>query len=142
VIPCHNYGQYVEEAINSALRQVYPHVDVIVIDDGSTDRKTLSVLSGIRNERVSIHHQENQGLPAARNNGARLTRSDYIMFLDADDRLAPEAVALLILELEKNPDKAFAYPDQRFFGDQELVWACQVYNAYDLLWRNHPSVCS
>jgi len=142
IIPCYNYGIYVREAVDSALNQMYPHVDVIVVDDGSSDSQTLEVLAGIRHPRVRIHRQTNQGLSNARNNGAKLSDSDFLIFLDADDRLVPEAVAILLLELAAHPEAAYAYSYQRFFGDQELVWACQDYNAYDLLWRNHPSVCS
>ncbi|MGR0185173.1 glycosyltransferase [Azospirillum aestuarii] len=142
VIPCYNYGAYVAEAVRSVLDQTYPLVDVVVVDDGSTDPDTRAAVDALAGPRVRVHRQLNQGLSAARNNGAVLSDADYLMFLDADDRLAPVAVAALLAELEANPDRAFAYCHQRFFGDTELVWAPQPYNAYDLLWANHPSVCA
>ena len=143
VVPCFNYGEYVKEAVDSVLEQIYPRVNVVVVNDGSTDPNTLSILSlRSRYPRVTIHHQENQGLSAARITGRAFRILKYLLFLDADDRLTQEAIAILLLELDVHADRAFAYSYQRFFGDQEMVWACQSYNAYDLLWRNHPSVCS
>ena len=142
VIPCYNYGAYVAEAVQSVLDQTYPRVDVVVVDDGSTDPDTRAAVDALAGPRVRVHRQVNQGLSAARNNGAALSDADYLMFLDADDRLAPVAIAALLAEMEANPDRAFAYCHQRFFGDTELVWAPQPYNAYDLLWGNHPSVCA
>jgi glycosyltransferase involved in cell wall biosynthesis len=142
VIPCYNYGTYVEEAVSSVLAQTYPHCEIIVIDDGSTDPHTREVLDRIEHNRVRVIHQENQGLALARNRGASVANGEYLVFLDADDRLSETAIALLLFALLHHPEAAYAYPDQRFFGDCELVWETQDYNAYDLLWANHPSVCS
>jgi glycosyltransferase involved in cell wall biosynthesis len=81
-------------------------------------------------------------LPEARNTGARQTASDYLIFLDADDTLEPVAMTALVYALEKNRDAAFVYPFQHYFGDYDQVLMTQDYNAYDLLWANHPSVCA
>jgi glycosyltransferase involved in cell wall biosynthesis len=142
IIPCFNYGKYILDALISVLSQTYPHIEVLIIDDGSTDRETLEVLNGIRHERVRVIHQSNQGLAQSRNNGVAVAGGEYLLFLDADDRLERHCVAVLLYTLLRNPSGAYAYPDQRFFGDQELIWKPQAFNAYDLLWSNHPSVCS
>jgi glycosyltransferase involved in cell wall biosynthesis len=142
VIPCYNYGKYVWDAIGSVLAQTYPHVEVVVIDDGPTDPETIEILDRIRHPRVRVIRQFNQGLAQARNNGAAAANGEYLMFLDADDRLERHAVALLLYALQCNRAAAYAYPYQRLFGDQELVWATQSFNAFDLLWSNHPTVCA
>jgi glycosyltransferase involved in cell wall biosynthesis len=142
VIPTYNYGKCVLDAIGSVHAQTYPHIEVIVVDDESTDLETIAVLDAIRNPRVRVIRQLNQGLAQTRNNGAAAARGEYLMFLDCDDRLERHAVALLLYALQSNPSCAYAYPYQRFFGDQELVWEAQSFNAYDLLWSNHPTVCS
>ena len=142
VIPCHNYGKYVWDAVGSVLAQTYSHTEVIVIDDGSTDTETIEILDRIQHPRVRVIHQSNQGLAQSRNNGGAVARGEYLMFLDADDRLERHAVALLLYALQRSPSAGYAYSYQRFFGDQELVWATQLFNAFDLLWANHPSVCS
>jgi glycosyltransferase involved in cell wall biosynthesis/SAM-dependent methyltransferase len=142
VIATHNYGTCVGEAINSVLAQTYTHVEVIVVDDESTDPVTIEFLGSLRDPRVTVIRQTNQGLAQTRNNGAAAATGEYLMFLDCDDRLERHAIALLMYSLQENPADAYAYPYQRFFGDQELVWMTQSFNAYDLLWSNHPTVCS
>src|SRR5690349_15716190 len=89
IIRCYNQGHFLGEAIDSALRQTYPHVEIIVIDDGSTDN-TAEVVARYRGVR-SIR-QPNLGRCAAGNTGLGESRGEYLVFLDADDRLLPDAV--------------------------------------------------
>lgn len=92
IIPTHNCAPYLEEAIGSVLAQTYPHIEAVVVDDGSTD-PTGEVLARYRSEpRVRTFRQHNQGVGAARNTGMRLSRGKYLCFLDADDALAPDSV--------------------------------------------------
>jgi glycosyltransferase involved in cell wall biosynthesis len=142
VVASYNYGKCVRDAIGSVLAQTYPHVEVIVVDDESSDPDTIEVLDQIRHPRVTVIRQFNQGLAQTRNNGAAAASGDFLMFLDCDDRLERHAVALLLYALRQHPSLTYAYPYQRFFGNQELVWETQAFNAYDLLWSNHPTVCS
>jgi glycosyltransferase involved in cell wall biosynthesis len=83
VIPCYNYGRFLAQAINSALAQLYPPVEVIVVDDGSNDN-TADVARSF-GERVRYIHQENRGLSGARNTGIRAAVGEWIAVLDADD---------------------------------------------------------
>ena len=104
VIPCYNQGRFLRDAIDSALQQTYPSIEVIVVNDGSTDN-TASVIP----VNAAVHHleQRNRGAAVARNAGFRESRGDYIIFLDADDRLLPHAVATGIEWLAAHPDWAF-----------------------------------
>src|ERR1044072_8114477 len=106
IIPCYNQGRYLGEAIESALGQSYKNVEVIVVDDGSTDN-TLEVAS--RYERVESIRQDNRGLAEARNAGLRASRGEYIVFLDADDRLKENAIEAGVNSLESDPNYAFVY---------------------------------
>ena len=83
VIPTFNYGQYVGDAVKSALAQTYKNMEVIVVDDGSTD-DTRQRLQPYMN-RIRYVHQANRGLPAARNTGIRHARGQWVALLDADD---------------------------------------------------------
>jgi glycosyltransferase involved in cell wall biosynthesis len=141
VIRCFNSGPYIWDALSSVLTQSYAHVEIIIIDDGSVDSRTLEVLGSIRHERVRVIHQSNQGLAQTRNTGKALSRGEYVLFLDAGDRLERHAVAILLYALSKNPSVAYAYSHQRVFGDQTLISLAQHYNSYDLLWSN-PSAFS
>lgn len=91
VIPCFNGEMFVAQAIDSALAQTYPDVEVIVVDDGSTDGS----LDAIRafGPRISWRARPNAGACAARNDGLELARGEFVQFLDADDVLLPDAVA-------------------------------------------------
>ncbi len=142
IIPCYNYARLVVEATDSLRAQTYPNLEIIVVNDGSTDETTLQALAEVEKAGIQVVHQENAGLVAARHTGARHATGEMILFLDNDDLLDPDAVSLLVLALCNSPESAFAYPQQRFFGDQELVWEPQEYDAYDLMWGNHPTVCS
>src|SRR5438045_8737275 len=88
-IPCYNQAHLLPEAIESVLAQTYAHIEGIVVDDGSLDdtSQVANRYAGIRCIR-----QQNQGLSGARNTGLRESLGDFIMFLDADDRLTPNAV--------------------------------------------------
>jgi glycosyltransferase involved in cell wall biosynthesis len=89
IIPCYKQAHFLEESIESVLNQSYSHFEIIVIDDGSPDN-TAEVAK--RYPGVYYVYQKNQGLSAARNTGIRLSGGEYIVFLDADDRLLPDAL--------------------------------------------------
>ena len=104
VIPCYNQAHFLGEAIQSVLSQTYPRHEIIVVDDGSTD-ETPEVAS--RYPGVRLIRQENGGLSAARNAGLGQSRGEYVVFLDADDRLLEEALEVGVRELEAHPRCAF-----------------------------------
>src|SRR5919107_192619 len=89
VIPCYNQAHFLSEAIESVLAQTYPYFEIIVVDDGSTDN--TSEVAG-RYSGVRCIRQDNQGLSGARNSGLRHSKGEYLVFLDADDRLLPQAL--------------------------------------------------
>ena len=89
-----NYGEYVGQAIETALGQTYPHVEVVVVDDGSTDH-SHAVLAGYA-DRLTLILQERGGQPAAAATGLAASRGDIVMFLDADDFLEPDAAARVV----------------------------------------------
>jgi glycosyltransferase involved in cell wall biosynthesis len=105
VIPCYNQAHFLGEAIGSALDQSYDHIEVIVVDDGSTD--ATAEVAG-RYPQVQCISQENRGLSAARNRGLAASRGEYVVFLDADDRLMPNALSVGADALDSHPECAFA----------------------------------
>src|SRR5688500_3318505 len=90
IIPNHNYVHYLREAIDGVINQTYPDIEIIVVDDGSTDG-SREILKSYGERIVSIC-QNNQGVSAARNNGVRSSRGQYVAFLDADDSWLPEKI--------------------------------------------------
>jgi glycosyltransferase involved in cell wall biosynthesis len=104
VIDNFNYGRFVAAAIQSALDQTYPHVEVVVVDDGSTD-DSRAVISRFA-DRVTTIFQENAGQSAAFYTGFRASRGDIVIFLDSDDAIRPEAVATIVAHWRPGVTKA------------------------------------
>jgi glycosyltransferase involved in cell wall biosynthesis len=108
VIPCYNQAHFLPEAIESALSQTHRPMEVIAVDDGSLDN-TAEVVA--RYPEVRCVRQENRGLGGARNSGFRVSKGEYVLFLDADDRLMPVAVAAHLSCFAKHPDAGFVVGD-------------------------------
>lgn len=104
IIPCYNHGAYLPEAFASIGQQGYPAVEIVVVDDGSTDT-TREVAQ--RYPAVKYVYQANQGLSAARNTGLTHSTGQYLVFLDADDWLLPGALATNARYLRQAPALAF-----------------------------------
>jgi peptidoglycan/xylan/chitin deacetylase (PgdA/CDA1 family)/GT2 family glycosyltransferase len=103
VIPCFGQAGFLAEAIESVVAQTYPHLEVVVVDDGSPDNaaEVASRYPGVR-----IVRQKNAGLSAARNAGLRHTTGAYLTYLDADDRLLPNAIADGLAAFGTHPEAA------------------------------------
>lgn len=111
IIPACNQARYLPDAINSALEQSHPDVEVIVVDDGSTDH-TPDVTAGYDSlPNVKLVRQANAGLAAARNRGFEEATGDYICFLDSDDFFTKDKLAKQAALLDENPDIGFVYCD-------------------------------
>lgn len=91
LIPAYNAAPWLAATVRSAEAQTWSPIEIIVIDDGSTDN-TLAVAHTLASDRVAIHTQPNRGASAARNHALRLARGEYIQFLDADDLIAPSTL--------------------------------------------------
>ena len=91
ITPCYNGDRYIADTIESVMRQTYPHWELLIVDDGSSD-DTASIAADYagRDERIKLIQQANAGTAAARNAGMKLARGRYIALLDADDIWAPE----------------------------------------------------
>ncbi len=86
IIPCYNHGQYVDEAVDSALQQTFQDIEILVVNDGSTDPLTIEKLQHYQKPKTTVFHTENQGLAATRNYAIREhAQGEYIWVLDADD---------------------------------------------------------
>jgi glycosyltransferase involved in cell wall biosynthesis len=124
VIPCYNHGAYLEEAVESVLAQSYSNLEIVIVNDGSTEPYTIDVLSSFDRPRCRVIHTENKGLPAARNNGIKHTSGEYICCLDADDRYHPEyfkkAAEILNQDIGQRYGAVPAWV--RFFGSRDTVW--------------------
>src|SRR5699024_7704751 len=106
IIPAYNVEDYIEQCIKSVIQQSYSNIEIIVINDGSTDGTRKIIEKYIENnENLVLKNQDNQGQSAARNKGIELSKGEYIMFLDSDDYLSTNTVKNLVSNIEKyEPD--------------------------------------
>ena len=108
IVPTYNYGRYIAEALASILTQTVRDLEVVVVDDGSTD-DTPEVLRRFTDPRVRVLRQENGGAASARNRGRAETRGDYIAWLDADDLWRPTFLERMLAVLEAEPEVGFCF---------------------------------
>lgn len=125
ITPTYNRAEFIEETLDSILDQDYPNVEIIVIDDGSTD-DTPSRLQAYSN-RATILVRENRGENATVNQGFELSRGRYVCVVNSDDPLLPKCLSTLVTALEDNPDALLAYgdwvsigPNHQFIRHQKL----------------------
>lgn len=161
VVPCYEHSRFLQEAIGSALAQTFPDLEVVVVDDGNGPEEATAIREivhayqadpNVRDTVRLVRHQNNQGLAAARNTGVGAARGQWIVPLDADDRVASGFVEACLAAVEMDP-RRFAYTDAYLWWpdtgrEQELkaidydfnellrrvTWACTILYAKDA-WR-------
>lgn len=157
VIPCYNYAEYLADAVISVARQTYQDLEIIIVDDGSTDDTEAvcnQVMIEFGSRRVTVVHQPNSGQPAiARNRGIDLARGELILPLDADDMIQPTLLAEFVAAYDADPKVAIVYSDRRDMGavdearrnpdgTSRYVVPANDYNWPKLLGHNQPYYCA
>lgn len=117
VIPALNAGRFIGDALGSLRRQTHPAWQAVVVDDGSTD-DTAALAAASGDPRVRVLRQDHAGVSAARNHGAAALAGDALLFLDADDWLAPDALARLSVTLAGQPAAIAAYGSYAFVAQE------------------------
>ncbi|NEQ55284.1 MAG: glycosyltransferase, partial [Leptolyngbya sp. SIO3F4] len=120
IIPLYNKASFVRRAVESILAQTITDLEVIVVDDGSTDNSGV-IVEGIDDSRLRLVHQENQGPGAARNHGLALAKGDYVAFLDADDEWLPSFLSVTLQHLKQRQDCALCLTGQ-YRGKDRSDW--------------------
>jgi glycosyltransferase involved in cell wall biosynthesis len=119
IIPCYNNADFIADAVNSVLQQDYPHIEVIVIDDGSTD-SSVTILQQF-DGRIRLIRQENQGPAAARNTGLKAASGDYIAFNDADDIWLPGKLMAQVSYMQQHPHIGLCYTNFTVWRQQQPI---------------------
>ncbi len=138
IVPCYNAGQTIEKTLESLLDQVYPHIEIILVDDGSNEAGFPELLDrlGQVHRSVRVFHKVNSGLPGARNYGAKRARGEFLAFCDGDDLLDPMTVRHSIQALMRNPELTLVYPIIHYFEGAQGFWGPQDLYAPTLLAEN------
>lgn len=125
VIPYFNLGAYIDEALASAAASTYRPIEILIIDDGSTDAASIAKLDEIERRgdpQVRIVRQVNEGLPGARNTGTREARGEFLAMLDADDLFEPAYLSRAVAILKRYPNIGFVSAWVRYFEGGTGMW--------------------
>lgn len=143
IIPCYNQGSYVAEAIQSALDQTYGNIEIVCVNDASTDnsREVIRKFADEHNEILFIDNPENKGVIYSRNKAISACSGDYILPLDADNKIKPAYVEKAAKILDENPDAGVVYCRVQRFGLKEDEWALGNFET-DMLFCNCVDNCS
>ncbi|MCX7282738.1 MAG: glycosyltransferase [Novosphingobium sp.] len=117
IMPVYNVEAYVAEAINSVLAQTFQDFELIIVDDGGSDR-SMDICRSFDDRRIRIVSQANRGLAGARNTGILEARGAFIALLDSDDRWLKEKLALHVIHLENNPGIGVSFSPSRFIDNE------------------------
>jgi glycosyltransferase involved in cell wall biosynthesis len=118
IIPCYNAEAFIGATLKSVFDQTWPEIEVIVVDDGSTDGSVASVET-CNDKRVRLIQQSNSGASMARNRGLEASTGEFIQFLDADDIIDPDKIALQMSRLTEHPDYVASGEWGRFYNSPE-----------------------
>ncbi len=129
IVPVYNGEKYIKRCLNSILEQSYKNIELIVVNDGSTD-KTLEIISSIEDERMQVISQENKGVSSARNIGLKVSKGDYILLFDADDFMEKDILEVLVNDIKANDVQAVKsnlflyYPEE----DRKILYKEKIFD--------------
>lgn len=144
IIPCFNKGKYVKEAVESALNQTYQNIEIVCIDDASTDNSCEILRSLVDKYKniVLIKNKENKGVIYSRNLAIEKASGEYILPLDADDTIEPTYVEKAVKILEENPEIGVVYCKYKYFGNSQRKIEIPETTKEYLLYSSCISSCS
>jgi glycosyltransferase involved in cell wall biosynthesis len=143
VIPCYNQGTMLREALASVEQVRNANLlEVIIVDDGSSEAETRKILSELEQTAYRVVPQPNQGLGAARNAGIRLAKGEFILPLDSDNRVRDVYVNEGVSVLKENPSAEVIYADAEYFGERTGRWNVPGFDLLLLVRTNFIDACA
>ena len=136
IMPCYNDGAYMEEAVASVRAQTYENIELIIIDDGSDDPKTLEILQKMCAEGVTVLHTDHLRPAGARNAGIAAAKGTYILPVDSDDTIEAEYVARAVEVMESSENIGIVYCHADLFGEETGPWVLPEYSLEAILLDN------
>ena len=136
VIPCFNLGIYLGEAIDSVLSQTLEDIEIIVVNDGSTNAETNQIIDKLDKLKIKVINIRNQGPSVARNIGIAQANGEYILSLDADDKIASTYLEKAVQVLDENGSIGIIYSKAMLFGQENREWELADYEFPNILLDN------
>lgn len=137
IVPCYKQAQYLSECLQSVLDQTYQNWECIIVNDGSPDdTENIAKAWCIKDKRIKYLYKDNSGVSAARNAGITIAKGQWILPLDADDKIAPQYLELAVQVIEKDDNIGIIYCEAEFFGDKTGKWELGSFSFESLLKEN------
>jgi glycosyltransferase involved in cell wall biosynthesis len=141
IIPCYNQGHFLTDALQSVREADVSLLEVIIVNDGSTDAFTNDYCLQLQSEGYHVIFQENKGLSGARNTGIAHAKGEYILPLDADNKIRPAYITQGIAALDNHPAVAVVYGNAAYFGERSDVWKPGPFNLQRIMISNTMDAC-
>ena len=130
IVPIYKVEDYLDACIRSIVAQTYPHLEIILVDDGSPDRcGEMCDAWAEKDSRVKVTHKPNGGLSDARNVGLQIAAGDYIAFVDSDDWIEPQMYEKMLAAMKAEQAEICACRIRSCYPDRSLEWGCPEYRA-------------
>jgi glycosyltransferase involved in cell wall biosynthesis len=146
IIPCFNSGSFLLEALASCFDSTYKEFEVLVIDDGSTEEKTLEIIEEIQKKYdLRIIHKSNGGPASARNLGIENSKGDFLFFLDSDNKMHADYLSKAVEVFQSNPNVGVVYSKPGFFGNfgsEKTRFEAREFSLDSILSGNYIDMCS
>jgi len=144
IVPHYNQSAFVRECVDSVRAQTYPSIELVLVDDASTEQDAARTLDDLEASGATVVRLSRNGGPSrARNAGIKRSSGRYVLPVDADNVLVPDAIEKLVAQLAQAPeDVGFIYPNLQFFGNRDDYFEAPAYDRYRLLSTNFCDTCS
>jgi len=142
VIPSYNHGKYLQEAIDSVENSGFKDYEIIIVDDGSTDASSRKIAQDLKANGYEVILQENKGVAASRNNAIKIAKGEFIIPLDADNRLLKPYFFEGIKILEDNPKIGVVYGDAQVIGEKSGTWVNHPMQLEEIIFENYIDNCT
>ena len=142
IIPTYNSHKYIKDTLNSLINQTHSYIEILCIDDGSTDN-TIQIIKDLETTNdinIKIIDQNNQGPSHARNRGIQLAKAEYILALDSDDQIAPDYIEKALTTFQIEPNLSVVFTEAVFYGTENKIWATEDVRLPELFSRNFLNV--
>jgi hypothetical protein len=142
IVPCHDDGEFLIESVASVERHAPDSTELVIVNDGSSQPRTIAVLDALRGAGYRIIDQPHSGLSAARNHGISLSRGRFVLPLDVDNRICEGFADMAVQVLEEQPEVGVVYGDRYDFGMRRGRMHVPEFDLDMLLWENYIDACA
>lgn len=142
IIPFYNCQKYIKETLDCVAKQSYTNMEIILVNDGSSQEDNDYLQNLIQNRDICYIYQDNQGLSSARNAGAKLAKGDFLLFLDADDKIHPDYLTKTVEVMQRHPNCKIVYTLAEFFEAKTGLWQLPAYSTLDNLLKGNMIYCT